>query len=260
MAYPCAFDQLLSKSVPHILENIFFSLDYDSYKKCIEVNNIWKELLASEQFKKKAKSKFHERMLQDEKELLRYAKDGVVDKLDVLLSIGCNPNCQTIGPWWEGGGRTALHWAASKGHTAVVKLLINFWADINLKDELRETPLMKAVCYESAGVVKLLLDAGAQPNAADGIGRTPLYHAIKNGYNDVVKILLEAGAGHTTNNFGITALHQAASIGNTHVVIRLLKAGADPNVAYFHKTPLSVALIKGHKNVVKVLLEAGAKP
>ena len=54
----CKFDMLFTKYVPHILENIFFSLDCESYKTCLEVSNTWRELLTSKSYKKKAKSVF----------------------------------------------------------------------------------------------------------------------------------------------------------------------------------------------------------
>ena len=50
----CAFDLLLSISVPHVLEKIFFSLDYESFKNCQEVCNGWKKSLTSERFQRKA--------------------------------------------------------------------------------------------------------------------------------------------------------------------------------------------------------------
>ena len=52
----CAFDVLLTKNVPHILEKIFLSLDYKSFMTCREVSRTWKELLTSESFQMKEKS------------------------------------------------------------------------------------------------------------------------------------------------------------------------------------------------------------
>ena len=34
-----AFEILFNRQVPHIVEKIFFSLDYESLKKCLEVCN-----------------------------------------------------------------------------------------------------------------------------------------------------------------------------------------------------------------------------
>ena len=56
----CGFDKLFTKSVPHILEKIFFSLDYASFKTCMEVNTVWQELLTSKSFKRLGKSIFCE--------------------------------------------------------------------------------------------------------------------------------------------------------------------------------------------------------
>ena len=57
---PCAFNKLFTKSVPHILEKIFFSLDYKSFKICKEVSNSWNDLLTLESFKRMGKSVFRE--------------------------------------------------------------------------------------------------------------------------------------------------------------------------------------------------------
>ena len=54
----CPFDKLFTKSVPYILEKIFLSLDYETFKKCREVSNAWKEQLTSESYQQKAKSVF----------------------------------------------------------------------------------------------------------------------------------------------------------------------------------------------------------
>ena len=65
----CGFCTLFAKSVPHILEKIFFLLDYESFKKCLEVNIAWKELLTSESYVIRGKSVFLDEILEDEKTL-----------------------------------------------------------------------------------------------------------------------------------------------------------------------------------------------
>ena len=55
----CPLDELFTRNVPHILENIFFSLDYESFKTCMEVNKGWHELLTSRFYNKKALLLFH---------------------------------------------------------------------------------------------------------------------------------------------------------------------------------------------------------
>ena len=65
----CGFDTLFARNVPHILEQIFFSLDYETYKTCLEVCKAWNELLTSEAYQGKAKSVFHDGILKDERYL-----------------------------------------------------------------------------------------------------------------------------------------------------------------------------------------------
>ena len=54
------FVTLFSTNFPHIFENIFFSLDYDSYKNCMKVNSEWADVLTSERYKTKAKVVFRD--------------------------------------------------------------------------------------------------------------------------------------------------------------------------------------------------------
>merc|ERR1739836_351950 len=65
----CNFVQLFSQNFPHILEKIFFSLDYETYKKCLEVNSEWKGILTSERHKTKGRSVFKKEIVEDEKKL-----------------------------------------------------------------------------------------------------------------------------------------------------------------------------------------------
>ena len=56
---PCCFHMLFTKNVPHILEKILFTLDYESFKKCLRVSKNLNSLLNSESFQKKARRAFH---------------------------------------------------------------------------------------------------------------------------------------------------------------------------------------------------------
>ena len=63
------FDQLFAKNVPHIMENIFLSLDFESFKKCLRVSSAWNELLTSESFLMRAKNVFQAEILECERDL-----------------------------------------------------------------------------------------------------------------------------------------------------------------------------------------------
>ena len=46
----CAFNKLFTTNVPYILEKIFFSLDYETFKASREVCRAWKGLISSDAY------------------------------------------------------------------------------------------------------------------------------------------------------------------------------------------------------------------
>ena len=84
----CAFNQLMTKNVPHILEIILFSLDYKSFANCRKVSNTWRALLTSKSFQKKANSIYIQERVRCEKKLMKCSDAA---KVYHLLSIPCFP-------------------------------------------------------------------------------------------------------------------------------------------------------------------------
>jgi len=70
--------------------------------------------------------------------------------------------------------RSALHFAAAKGYSDVVEVLLRNGADPNQTDRLGNTPLHLAACTNHVPVVTLLLRAGTAVTTLDNNGRTPL--------------------------------------------------------------------------------------
>ena len=95
---PCAFDKLFTKNVPHILERIFLSLDFVSFKVSSKVSKNWNQLLKSESIQKKAKLLYTEDISTYEKMLCEYSKEGDAKEVCRLLSTGVNPNCTSYDP------------------------------------------------------------------------------------------------------------------------------------------------------------------
>lgn len=60
-----AFAPLFDKYLPHILEQIFFYLDYDTYTKCSKVCTTWAKLHSSEIYCKKLRQKYLEKIEDD---------------------------------------------------------------------------------------------------------------------------------------------------------------------------------------------------
>ena len=266
----CAFDTLFSKNVPHILENIFLSLDYKSLKTSLDVSKNWRMYLTSESFRRKGKSMFHDDILKDEKKLLLTAETGIFcdDDLRRLLSSGM-VDANYIGRVrgehivYQNGrviieqfSSTPLCEAALRGRIEIVALLLKYGAKCDVEDKLGSTPLHLASSKGHTEVVKLLLEQGAKCNVEDQEGSTPLHLASSNGHTEVVKELLGRGAEPNSGQQWCTPLLFAAIYGHKDVTKMLLDGGADPKLTNeYGATPLSCARSAGHVDIVHILME-----
>ena len=107
----------------------------------------------------------------------------------------------------QGGGTTALHWAAHWNDLETADQLITAGANVNAETNLGVTPLYLASEIGSAAMTKTLLEAGANPNVAAGTGVSPLMLAARAGAVDAVRAFLSHGAhlNATQHSSGQTA-------------------------------------------------------
>ena len=213
-----AFGKLFKTCVPHILEKIFFSLDYESFKACHEVCEAWNEILLSESIKEKAK-----KMLTENGEKLRDAtRKGNANEVRGILSIGMvDVNCEL-----DNYHVTILQLAVINGPNMVVNQLLNAGADINKANSFGSTPLHMAAGGSSKEVVKHLIERGAQVDKVEGSsGLTPLHRAAMDNSKGVVQILLDSGADPSKpDNMGHTPEFHARRLGRRNIVKMLTKA------------------------------------
>ncbi|XP_022091038.1 ankyrin repeat and KH domain-containing protein mask-like isoform X2 [Acanthaster planci] len=182
---------------------------------------------------------------------------GYFELAQVLLKM--NANVEDRG---SKGDCTPLMEAASAGHVDIVKLLIDYGADVNAQSSAGNTPLMYACSGGHEDAVKVLLDHGANIEDHNENGHTPLMEAASSGHVGIAKVLLERGAGINThsNEFKESALTLACYKGHLEMVQFLLEAGAD----HEHKTDemhtaLMEASMDGHVEVARLLLDHGAQ-
>jgi ankyrin repeat protein len=158
----------------------------------------------------------------------------------------------------EQQGLTFLMWAAHKGDSELVRLLIATGANLNIRDDNGNTALIWATANDHSEVVRLLIAAGADVNDRNKYDGTALIGAAYGGHTEVVKLLIAEGAViNNQDKSGRTALIWAAYEGHTEVVKHLIAAGADLNVQdNLGRTALSFAVEEGHTEVVRLIEEA----
>ena len=157
---------------------------------------------------------------------------------------------------------TPLHFAAAAGAPSAIRVLLDFGAEVNARNELRSTPLHWAARSGNASAIETLAEAGGSLNATDAWGQTSLHDAVDQGSSAAVDALIEAGANtNIADRNGFTPLHIAlANDASDEAVAALLDAGA--SVAARDSggwTPLLWAMDRAAPlAVVQALLDAGA--
>ncbi len=89
-------------------------------------------------------------------------------------------------------GWTPLHYAASTGQVAVIRILLDANAYIDAESPNGTTPLMMAARYGTATAVEVLLREGADPKLKNQLGLTALDFAQKAERPDVVEAIAAA--------------------------------------------------------------------
>jgi len=192
-----------------------------------------------------AKANTHVTGRQGEYPLAMASFYGHEEIVGMLLRAGADPNEKAEDKDRHSEGYfkawTPLTMAAQRGHHAIVKLLMDSKANLELTatEGLKEcTALMVAARNGELEVVKMLLAAGADINAVGSARKTethlPIFtalsYAIKNGHMAVVDELLLAKADiNQANTFESTPLVLAVEKGLSDLVLRLILAKAKLN-------------------------------
>ena len=157
----------------------------------------------------------------------------------------------------KSGKTQDLPGAVQRGDLIEVARLLDSGADVNAKDQVGKTPLMKAAQAGSLEVVKLLLDRGADANAKDEYGNTALGMSAFAGRLEIVKLLLDVCADVKAGD--MNSLVYRADRDDLEIARRLLDRGADVNAKAPWGTALTKACEKGHLATASLLLDRGAE-
>ena len=125
------------------------------------------------------------------------------------------------------GNDKALFYAATCDHIALVKLLIEAWADVDKKMIDGSTALSYAAEYGHTSCVMALVHAGADVNVTTNQGNTPIFVAAKHGHEACVALLIAAGADVRKCRLnGQMPMNAASGDGRARIVKLLKDAGA----------------------------------
>ena len=108
------------------------------------------------------------------------AANGDIEIVRYLVGRGASPNSEPF----RGRGGTALHYAMTKKrNTEVIEFLLENGADINARNSVKQTVLIRAIEIRNTEGVRLLLKKGV---ATDKVcrGRTPVEYAENEGQTD----------------------------------------------------------------------------
>ncbi|KAL1632792.1 hypothetical protein SLS56_003282 [Neofusicoccum ribis] len=179
------------------------------------------------------------------------AQNNFLEMVKLLLKYRIDLDIKSLGGW------TPLACSARNGHQDVTVFLLAQGANLSIQDAGGWDPLTGAASNGHVSVVELLLKHGAEVSAQANDGWTALRAAAQNGHADIVDLLLNRGADtEKRDNEGCTALRCSAAKGHSDIVARLLKHGADAT-SLCSKGYLPLHASYDHVETIKILLDHG---
>jgi ankyrin repeat protein len=135
-------------------------------------------------------------------------------------------------------------------------------SQLNKKDQLGYTPLHWAASQGDGAAVRLLLDAGANVGEVNSNGETPLHSACRAGSLTCAEALITAGEDiHSRQPNGYQPIHIAAmALSGFGLLTCLLSHGAliNDNENYYQTTPLALTTLYDRVENCKIFLDQGA--
>ncbi|ONK59200.1 uncharacterized protein A4U43_C08F4010 [Asparagus officinalis] len=158
-----------------------------------------------------------------------------------------------------------LHFAASKGHTEMVMLLLENGADVNSRNFYGQTALMQACHQGHWELVQVLLIFGADVTKAEYLGKkTALHFAAANGHIRCIRLLAADFIPSTPDASSILSISGDKGRGSNknggsessaeiNALSKFINKMADGRVTSVH-----LAALNGHSDCLQLLLDLRA--
>uniref|UniRef100_A0A1B6HUY1 Uncharacterized protein n=1 Tax=Homalodisca liturata TaxID=320908 RepID=A0A1B6HUY1_9HEMI len=191
--------------------------------------------------------------------------------VEAILKAGFSPDTAVENVY----NSTALHRAVTSNNEPVVKLLLKYKANCDITDSCDGyTAMHIAVKQRLPAMVDLLAEYGAQMNVECKEGYTPLFYAIGVNELNCLQALLRHGADihHFSSIKQCYPLNFAVYLGRKELTEALLKQGADVkkvalrsgnsslhSAAISHRGKMSEDTMESLLGIVQCLIEVGAE-
>ncbi len=205
----------------------------------------------------KAKEKIQKMgMDYNEQTFLNEVHNKNLEVVKLFLVSGMNPDLK------DSALGTPLFWATKENDTAMVKLLLDYGAQIDFRStEFNATPLMCAIVFKSFEVANLLIEKGADIKAVDNNQTTVLGYSLLTCDTILINRILNLGVDINSTSGKEPIIAAAVRTYNPDVVKLILERGANPNAkTESGVSPLFIATVDTMCDVeiLKLLIEAGA--
>ena len=139
--------------------------------------------------------------------------------------------------------QTPVMWAARQGYDGILKMLITYGADIQIRDAYGQLAIHHGACSDSEDVFITLRDVDSDFEAVDNEGNVPLHLAAEHNAVNFARLLLGSGVEASPQNKRADQPSHIAARGNFVPLLKVI-CMYDTHIGrlnYDHQTPLGCA-------------------
>lgn len=150
--------------------------------------------------------------------LIRASMHGHGDIAKILIIAGANIDIK------DNKGLTALMWGEKNKKEAIIAIFNNYSSvsNTNTTEKLRiQREFFGAIKHKNLIKLSRMLDMGANPNIRNQLLETALFKAVYYGHMEVAELLIKAGANINKQSNGKTPLELAKQKNDTEIIVFL---------------------------------------